>query len=364
MFEKSRAPFDKLMPLVLLGLLALGCLVVLLPFLTAVLWACILAYSTWPAYLHLHRSFGSRSWAAGVMTLTVAAVIILPAVLVGSELVENSAPVIASIQSFLNDGLPSPPGWISSIPLVGPTLANYIAEHANDASAVSAQLREFVRPAQGLILDAARTIAAGLVELVLSVLIAFFFYRDGAFIARRLQRAVERLGGERALQLLELAGATIKGVVYGVLGTALAQGALAMVGFVILQVQGALFLGFLTSFMSLLPMGPPLVWVPVVIWLGVQGRIAAAVFLAIWGVFVISGVDNLLKPYLISRAGKLPFVLVLLGALGGVLAFGLIGVFLGPVLLALGFNLVLEWSGVTPVSHPDTLPRESESRRL
>jgi len=299
-----------------------------------------------------------------VMTLTVAAVIILPAVLVGSELVENSAPVIASIQSFLNDGLPSPPGWISSIPLVGPTLANYIAEHANDASAVSAQLREFVRPAQGLILDAARTIAAGLVELVLSVLIAFFFYRDGAFIARRLQRAVERLGGERALQLLELAGATIKGVVYGVLGTALAQGALAMVGFVILQVQGALFLGFLTSFMSLLPMGPPLVWVPVVIWLGVQGRIAAAVFLAIWGVFVISGVDNLLKPYLISRAGKLPFVLVLLGALGGVLAFGLIGVFLGPVLLALGFNLVLEWSGVTPVSHPDTLPRESESRRL
>ena len=137
-----------------------------------------------------------------------------------------------------------------------------------------------------------------------------------------------------------------------------------MVGFVIVQVQGALFLGFLTSFMSLLPMGPPLVWVPVVIWLGAQGRIAAAVFLAIWGVFVISGVDNLLKPYLISRAGKLPFVLVLLGALGGVLAFGLIGVFLGPVLLALGFNLVLEWSGATPVSHPDTLPRESESRRL
>ena len=123
MFEKSRAPFDTLLPLVLLGLLALGCLVVLLPFLTAVLWACILAYSTWPAYLHLHRSFGSRSWAAGVMTLTVATVIILPAVLVGSELVENSAPVIASIQSFLNDGLPSPPGWISSIPLVGPTLA-------------------------------------------------------------------------------------------------------------------------------------------------------------------------------------------------------------------------------------------------
>jgi predicted PurR-regulated permease PerM len=232
-------------------------------------------------------------------------------------------------------------------------LAEYLAEHANDASIVSGQLREFLGPAQGWILGAARTIAAGLLELVLSVLIAFFLYRDGALTARRLQRTLERLGGARALQLLGVAGATIKGVVYGILGTALAQGALAMIGFIIVQVQGALFLGFLTFFMSLLPMGPPLVWVPVAIWLGVQERIAAAVFLAVWGVFVISGVDNLLKPYLISRAGSLPFILVLLGAFGGVLAFGLIGVFLGPVLLALGFNLVLEWSGAAPIHHPE-----------
>src|SRR5688572_10503422 len=130
-----------------------------------------------------------------------------------------------------------------------------MAEHANDASIISGQLREFLGPAQGLILGAARTIAAALLELVLSVMIAFFLYRDGAFIARRLQRTLERLGGARALQLLAVAGATIKGVVYGILGTALAQGALAMIGFIIVQVQGALFLGFLTFFMSLLPMG-------------------------------------------------------------------------------------------------------------
>jgi predicted PurR-regulated permease PerM len=349
--DKGHASFDKLLPILLLGLLALGCLVVLQPFLTAVLWACILAYSSWPAYLRVHRTLGSRQWAAAVMTLAVAAVIILPAVMVGSELVENSAPVLASIQGFLNQGLPAPPSWVGGIPVIGPSIAQYMAEHANDASIVSQQLREFLGPAQGLILNAARTIAAGLLELVLSVLIAFFFYRDGAFIARRLQRTLHRVGGARALQLLGVAGATIKGVVYGILGTALAQGALAMIGFLIVQVQGALFLGFLTFFMSLLPMGPPLVWVPVVIWLGVHERIAAAVFLAVWGVFVISGVDNLLKPYLISRAGSLPFILVLLGAFGGVLAFGLIGVFLGPVLLALTFNLVLEWSGAAPVGH-------------
>ena len=363
-FDKGRISLDKLLPVLLLGLLALGCLVVLQPFLTAVLWAAILAYSTWPAYLRLHRSMGSRQWAAAAMTIAVAAVIIVPVLAVSSELVENSAPVIGSVQAVFNNGLPTPPAWIDRIPIFGPQLTKYMAEHANDNSIFAGHLRELILPAQRLIIDAARTIGAGLLELVLSVLIAFFFYRDGAFIARRLQRTLERIGGERALQLLGVAGATIKGVVYGILGTALAQGALAMIGFLIVQVQGALFLGFLTFFMSLLPMGPPLVWVPVVIWLGVHERIAAALFLAVWGVFVISGVDNLLKPYLISRAGSLPFILVLLGAFGGVFAFGLIGVFLGPVLLALGFNLVLEWSGATPVSHPDTLPRESESRRL
>jgi predicted PurR-regulated permease PerM len=363
-FDKGRISLDKLLPVLLLGLLAIGCLVVLQPFVTALLWAAILAYSTWPAYLRLHRGMGTRQWAAAVMTLTVAAVIILPVVVVSTELVENSAPVIASVQGVFNNGLPAPPDWIARIPVIGPELAAYLADHANDSSVIAGHLRQLVGPVQGLVIDAARTVAAGLLELVLSVLIAFFFYRDGAFIARRLQRTLERIGGERALQLLGVAGATIKGVVYGILGTALAQGALAMIGFLIVQVPGALFLGFLTFFMSLLPMGPPLVWVPVVIWLGVQERIAAALFLAVWGIFVISGVDNLLKPYLISRAGSLPFILVLLGAFGGVIAFGLIGIFLGPVLLALGFNLVLEWSGTGHVGEGPAVAEARRSERL
>ncbi len=361
-FEKGRSALEGFLPVLLLGLLALGCLVVLRPFLTAALWAAILAYSTWPAYRYLHQLFGSRSWAATAMTAVVAAVIIFPAVMVGSELVENSAPVIRSVQDFFSEGPLTAPSWIGRIPIIGPDLVQYIADHAIDGSALAGHLRELLGPAQRLIIDAARTIAAGLLELVLSVLIAFFFYRDGAYIAPRLQRSLERLGGARAIQLLGVAGATIKGVVYGVLGTAFAQAALAMIGFLVVQVQGALFLGFLTFFMSLLPMGPPLVWVPVVIWLAVHERIAAAIFLAVWGLFAISGVDNLLKPYLISRAGKLPFILVLLGAFGGVVAFGLIGVFLGPILLALGFNLVLEWSGKVPVeSNPVLEARSSEN---
>jgi predicted PurR-regulated permease PerM len=283
---------------------------------------------------------------------------------VGSELVENSAPIIRSIQDFVRAGPITAPSWLGRIPLIGPELVQYMAEHAIDTSALTEQLQELLGPAQRLIINAARTIGSGLLELVLSVLIAFFFYRDGAYISRRLQRSLERLGGARATHLLAVAGATIKGVVYGVLGTAIAQAALATVGFLVVQVQGALFLGFLTFFMSLLPMGPPLVWVPVVIWLAVQERIAAAILLAIWGLFAISGVDNLLKPYLISRAGSLPFVLVLLGAFGGVIAFGLIGVFLGPILLAMGFNLVLEWSGKTPVEPAPVVEGRSSEHTL
>ena len=221
-------------------------------------------------------------------------------------------------------------------------------------------MRGLLGPAQGLIIGAARTIASGVLALALSVLISFFFYRDGDFIARRLQGTLERVGGVRGVQLLAVAGATIKGVVYGVLGTAFAQAILAMVGFVVFDVPGALFLAFMTFFMSLLPMGPPLVWIPVVIWLGVHERIAAAIILAVWGLLVVSGVDNFLKPYLISRAGRLPFILVLLGAFGGVIAFGLIGIFLGPILLAMGFNLVLEWSGRSAVAEPRPI-RESRS---
>jgi predicted PurR-regulated permease PerM len=354
-FGRGSATFDRLLPIVLLMLLAIGCFVVLRPFLTAVLWAAILAYSTWPTYTELRNILHSRSWAAAVMTLLVATVIIVPVVLVGSKLVENSAPVIASIRGLFTQGSSGPPSWIARIPIFGPEIAAFLTQHAIEGSTVSGYLRELLGPAQSLILGTARTIAAGVLELALSVLISFFFFRDGDFIARRLHGTVDRVGGTRAVQLLAVAGATIKGVVYGVLGTALAQAILAGIGFFFFQVPGALFLAFLTFLMSLLPMGPPLVWIPAVIWLVVHDRIASAIFLAIWGFLVISGIDNLLKPYLISRAGRLPFILVLLGALGGVLAFGLIGIFLGPILLAMGFNLVLEWSGRAAVE---------ESRRI
>jgi predicted PurR-regulated permease PerM len=133
-------------------------------------------------------------------------------------------------------------------------------------------------------------------------------------------------------------------VVNGVIGTAAAQAVLALIGFLIAGVPGALVLGIVTFLLSLIPMGPPLVWIPATAWLAWKGEYGMAVFLGCWGTFIISGVDNVLKPYLISRGGNLPLVIVLLGVFGGLIAFGFIGLFIGPTLLAVAYSLLTDWS--------------------
>jgi predicted PurR-regulated permease PerM len=179
----------------------------------------------------------------------------------------------------------------------------------------------------------------------MSVLAAFFFFRDGAEGARRLDAAVKRLAGNRAQQLLAVAGGTVRSVVYGVIGTALAQATLQGLGLWLAGVPVAFFLGFLTFFLSFVPLGPPLVWLPAAVWLLYNGAIGWGIFLIGWGFFVVSGVDNVLRPYLISRGSRLPLILMFFGVLGGLMAFGFLGVFLGPTLLTIGYVLLQEWSG-------------------
>jgi len=143
--------------------------------------------------------------------------------------------------------------------------------------------------------------------------------------------------------LLEVAGKTVNSVVYGILGTALAQGVLAGIGFLIAGVPGATLLGLATFFLSVVPVGPPLIWASATVWLYYQGAIGMAIFMGLWGLLVISLVDNFLRPIIISRGSHLPFILVFLGVLGGVLTFGFIGVFLGPTFLAVGYHVLSEW---------------------
>jgi predicted PurR-regulated permease PerM len=150
--------------------------------------------------------------------------------------------------------------------------------------------------------------------------------------------------------LVDLAISTVRGVVYGILGSLLAQGILAGVGFLVAGVPGAFLLGFLTLFLALIPGGPALLWLPASLWLYQQGATGWAIFLALWGLLVVSTADNIVKPYFIGRGSDLPFILVLLGVLGGAIAFGVIGIFLGPTLLAVGYTVVRDWALAEPVA--------------
>jgi len=327
-----------------LSFLAIGCFLVLRPFLSALMWAVILCYATWPASHWLEGKLGGRrTLTATLMTLAVASILVLPFVIVGFTLAENVSAWSQAIKEWVGRGLPPPPHWVADLPMFGTDLAARW-NTLDTAAGVTEVVRLILNPLREAAITGGALLGRGTLELALSVFIAFFVFRRGDELALGLQQALTRLIGPRARQFIAVAGGTIQGVVYGILGTALAQGLLAGIGFLLIGVPGALFLGLLTFFLSLIPMGPPLVWVPVVVWLASGDRYLAAGFMAVWGFFVISGIDNVVKPYLISRGSQMPFVLVFLGVIGGVVAFGFLGVFLGPVLLAVGFTLLLAWN--------------------
>lgn len=327
------------------ALLAVACALVLRPFFSAILWSVILAFTTWPLYTRLRERLGGRgSAAAGGMTLLIVVVLVAPIGFAAVALVTNAEPVIEIVRGWLDRGLPDPPEWLLTVPAIGAGLHERWQGIAHDSAALGGLLRPLLAPAREAALVAGRALAEGLFTLVVSTVICFFLYRDGEVVALRCRRLVERFAGQAALPLVGVAEATIRGVVYGIIGTALAQGFLQAVGLLVAGVPGALLLGAVTVVLSLIPVGPPLVWGGSALWLYFQGESAWALFVLLWGALVVSTVDNIIKPLLISRGAQLPFVLVLLGVLGGVLAFGFIGVFIGPTLLAVAYRLLLEWS--------------------
>jgi predicted PurR-regulated permease PerM len=228
--------------------------------------------------------------------------------------------------------------------LVGGRLVGIWNSVDQQGAAMMVSLKPYLGQVGNWLLARSAQIGGGILELTLSIVFVFFFYRDGPRLAAFVHSLLERLIGARAGYYIELVAGTVQRVVNGVIGTAAAQAVLALIGFLIAGVPGALVLGIVTFLLSLIPMGPPLVWIPATAWLAWKGEYGLAVFLGVWGTFIISGVDNVLKPYLISRGGNLPLVIVLLGVFGGLIAFGFIGLFIGPTLLAVAYSLLTDWS--------------------
>ncbi len=329
------------------ALLAVACALVLRPFFSAILWAAILTFTTWPLYQRvLVRTRGRETVAASLMTLAIACALIIPIVLATLGIANNAEALVQAVRTWLDDGLPEPPAWVASLPVVGDSLRERWSAIAHDRAAFVQTVQPLMGTAKNWLIAIGQALLEGTLTLLLSTLICFFLYRDGDVIATRGRRLITRLAGASALRLLDVAEGTIRGVVYGIIGTAFAQAIFQAIGLLIAGVPGALLLGALTFFLSVVPFGPPLVWAGAAVWLYFNGSVGWAIFTVLWGALLVSTVDNVIKPYLISRGANLPFILVLLGVLGGVLAFGFIGVFIGPTLLAVAYRLVLEWSAM------------------
>jgi len=326
-----------------------GALLVLAPFAAALVWGAILAYTTWGPYKKLSAWLGGRyGLAATLMVILIFVVVLGPFVIAGFGFAGHIDEFAALLQRAYDSGLPDLPNWIVGLPMVGAPIQEFwvsLTQSQSNAE-LTAQLRKLAAPAGKFLLTAGSAIGQGLLLLALSILLAFFFYTGGDAMVDWLRSAIQRLGGDRAHHLLTLAGNTVKGVVYGILGTALVQGILAAIGFWMAGVPAAAALGLATFFLSVVPAGPALLWIPAALWLYHGGSTAWAIFIVVWGIAVVGTADNIIKPMIISKGSAMPFVLVMLGVLGGALAFGLLGVFIGPTLLAVSYTLMRNWAAI------------------
>ncbi|BDT57694.1 AI-2E family transporter [Massilia varians] len=335
-------------------LLTLGCLYVLKPFLAAILFAACVVISSWPLYLRLQVAMrGHRTLAALTMTLSLTLLVIIPLSMVAYNLADDVARGFSELRTAVEHRELIPPTWIRELPLVGATVDNYLRELVASREQMIALAQRMLEPARRYLIAGGLMLGNGVVQLSLAAFVSFFFYRDGKALLEVIAVTMRRVMGEGAESVANTVSQTVRGVMYGLLGTALAQAVVAAVGFTIAGVPAVPLLSVMVFISSLIPVGPPLIWGGAAFWLFLQHETGWAIFMVIWGTFLISGVDNVVRPMLISRGSSLPFLLTLLGVLGGLIAFGFVGMFIGPTLLAVGYSLMTDWTGT-----PDRVIRQ------
>jgi predicted PurR-regulated permease PerM len=329
--------------LILFMLLCVTAFVIARPFIAPLAWGIILAIATWPVFTWCKdRLGGRRTLAALAVTLLMLACLFGPIAAAGVAMSDDVAGFTARAQAAVHDGVELPT-FVTELPIVGPRIAERWRTIA-ESGGTSTEAREILARVGQWLLAIATAVGAGLGQLLLSILCAFFFFRDGEAAVRRVTDVLDHVVGARAAHLLNTAHGTLKGVVYGVLGAGLAQATLAAFGFWLAGVPTPLLLGLLTGVLGIVPGGPALIWLPASIWLFKGDQAAWGIFVAVWGAVLVGNIDNVIRPLFVSRGSDMPLLVILIGILGGAIAFGLIGVFLGPTILAIMYALMREWS--------------------
>jgi predicted PurR-regulated permease PerM len=334
--------------ILLLGLavaLGIGCFLILLPFLPAMLWAAILVYCLWPLYVRFSRHV-RPSIAAFIITLLVAGIVLVPLVHLALLAAKEARDSRAWVQGVILNGLPPAPAFLQKIPLIGGFLSDFWNNSANDLGGAATSMQPFLGAAAHSGIKLVFALTHGLAGIVVALFIAYFFFLTGEVIVARIRLLLVRIMNEaRVEDLLGLVAGTVRGVVFGIVGTAALQGVLYAIGFEVARAPQALLLASIAGLVSIVPAGAVIVYVPLCLFLLAEGHLLIAVLLLVYCFGVVGGADSIVRPLLISRGASLPYALTLLGVLGGAIAFGALGIFLGPVLLALGLAVVEEFAG-------------------
>lgn len=334
-----------------LGVLFIGTLIIsssliLKPFLAATVWATMVVVATWPIHLRLQATlWNSRALAVTVMTLALLLLFVVPMALAIGTILQNSDQIVEWAKLIVNFQIPPPPDWVARVPFVGAKAVEAWQQVVN--SGVNELLAKLSPHAVAMTKWAiAQFGSMGLlfVQFLLTVIIAAVMYTSGETAVTAIKRFGRRLGGPRGESTVLLAGQAIRSVALGVGLTAVVQSALGGIG---LAIAGVPFTGLLTAVMFMLciaQLGPGLILIPAVIWVYWSGDASWGTFLLIWSV-IVGIMDNFLRPILIKLGADLPLLLILAGVIGGLFAFGLVGIFVGPVVLAVAYTLLGSWIG-------------------
>ena len=327
----------------------LGVLTVLWPFTTAILFGATLAIAAWPARQAMVGWGVGHGVAATLLLLLSLVAIALPVLIMAPILTDQLTQGMQSIQAYFA-GAPAQPAWLVDVPLVGSRLGRiWDALHRARGDMVAA-LGPYAAEVRQIFLTAARALADSVIAVILSLIVATMFWTSGDTLVKQLHDILGRLGGATAERTLDAATGAVQSVAYGVIGTAVIQAAALALGLALAGVPGAVTLGFLGLLLAISQIGAPLlvlIWGGGAWWLFAHDDVGWAVFMIGWGL-VISIMDNVLKPWLIGLGVRMPMSLTILGVFGGFIAYGFLGLFVGPTLIAVAFVLLEAWRAPLP----------------
>jgi predicted PurR-regulated permease PerM len=327
-----------------IGALIAACSWILLPFLTSSLWAATLVVTTWSVMLRVQEWLGGKRWlAVTVATVLLLLIVIVPLSLAVAAIVAKVDDIAATGKSLAAFTVPPPPGWVGGIPIVGPKLAAAWGEVAVlPQEEQSARLTPYTGKVLGWFSARAGTGAKMFLEFLLTVIISAILYAKGEAAASGVRHFARRLAGQPGEDMVSLAGKTVRSVALGIVVTAVIQTSIGGIGLVIAGVPAPGLLMAVMFLLGLAQLGSAPVLIPAVIWVYAKdGGLWGTVLLVFSIVSIVS--DNVIRPVLIRKGADLPLVMIFAGVIGGLVAFGVIGLFIGPIVLAVSYTLLESW---------------------